>query len=183
MTLPIGLLLALMCITRIDGQPICDFSRAASKGMVWDTIILSAGLLSLSTIMMTSDTGVSQTILSVLGPVFAGKGTVFMCIIIVVLSVILTNFMANTTVGLMFCPVIYSFSVSMGFDPMPIMAMMLVSIHIAYLTPAASPFASLLFGYSSWVKPTDIYKYGTIACAAIVVVFLAVGIPLSNVLF
>ena len=27
MTLPIGLLLALMCITRIDGQPICDFSR------------------------------------------------------------------------------------------------------------------------------------------------------------
>lgn len=62
MTLPIGLILALMCITRIDDQPICDFSRAASKGMVWDTIILSAGLLSLSTIMMTSDTGVSQTI-------------------------------------------------------------------------------------------------------------------------
>lgn len=183
MTLPIGLILALMCITRIDGQPICDFGRAASKGMVWDTIILSAGLLSLSTIMMTSDTGVSQTILSVLSPVFAGKGTVFMCVIIVVLSVILTNFMANTTVGLMFCPVIYSFSVSMGFNPMPIMAMMLVSIHIAYLTPAASPFASLLFGYSSWVKPTDIYKYGAIACAAMVIVFLVVGIPLSNILF
>ena len=183
MTLPIALILALMCITRIGGQPICDFGRAASKGMVWDTIILSAGLLSLSTIMMTSDTGVSQTILSVLSPVFAGKGTVFMCIIIVVLSVVLTNFMANTTVGLMFCPVIYSFSVSMGFNPMPIMAMMLVSIHIAYLTPAASPFASLLFGYSSWVKPADIYKYGSIACVAIVIVFLAVGIPLSNALF
>ena len=183
MTLPIALILALMCITRIDGQPICDFGYAAGKGMVWDTVILSAGLLSLSTIMMTSDTGVSQTILSVLSPVFAGKGTVFMCIIIVVLSVILTNFMANTTVGLMFCPVIYSFSVSMGFDPMPIMAMMLVSIHIAYLTPAASPFASLLFGYSSWVKPTDIYKYGSIACIAMVIVFLAVGIPLSTALF
>ena len=131
--------------------------------------------------MMTSDTGISQMILSVLSPVFAGKGTVFMCIIIVVLSVVLTNFMANTTVGL--SPVIYSFSVSMGFNPMPIMAMMLVSIHIAYLTPAASPFASLLFGYSSWVKPADIYKYGSIACVAIVIVFLAVGIPLSNVLF
>ncbi len=183
MTLPIGLILALMCITRIDGQPICDFGKAASKGMVWDTIILSAGLLSLSTIMMTSNTGVSESILAVLGPVFAGKGTIFMCIIIVTLSVILTNFMANTTVGLMFCPVIYSFSVSMGFNPMPIMAMMLVSIHIAYLTPAASPFASLLFGYSSWVKPTDIYRYGSIACIAMVVVFLLVGIPLSTILF
>lgn len=183
MTLPIGIILALMCITRIDGQALCDFGKAASKGMVWDTIILSAGLLSLSTIMMTTDTGVSQSILAILGPVFAGKGTIFMCIIIVALSVILTNFMANTTVGLMFCPVIYSFSVSMGFNPMPIMAMMLVSIHIAYLTPAASPFASLLFGYSSWIKPTDIYKYGSIAGLAMVIVFLIVGIPLSIILF
>ncbi len=106
-----------------------------------------------------------------------------MCIIIVVVSVVLTNFMANTTVGLMFTPVIYSFSVSMGFNPMPLIAMMLVSIHIAYLTPAASPFASLLFGYSSWVKPGDIYKYGLITCIAMTVIFLLVGIPLSNVLF
>lgn len=181
--IPIAIILGLMCITRIGGEPICQFGQAARQGMVWDTIILSAGLLSISTIMMTTDTGVSQTILSVLGPVFNGRGTIFMCIFIVVLSVILTNFMANTTVGLMFTPVIYSFSVSMGFNPMPIMAMMLVSIHIAYLTPAASPFASLLFGYSSWVKPTDIYKYGGIAVIGMIIIFLAVGIPLSSILF
>lgn len=182
-TLPIGVILALMCITRVEGEPICNFGRAATRGMVWDTIILSAGLLSLSTVMMTTNTGVAESILAVLNPVFAGKGTVFMCIIIVIMSVVLTNFMANTTVGLMFCPVIYSFSVSMGFNPMPIMAMMLISIHIAYLTPAASPFASLLFGYSTWVKPTDIYKYGSIAVVGMVIVFLVVGIPLSNILF
>ena len=133
--------------------------------------------------MMTSDTGVANSILAVLSPVFAGKGTVFMCAIIVVVSVVLTNFMANTTVGLMFAPVIYSFSLSMGFNPMPLIAMMLISIHIAYLTPAASPFASLLFGYSNWVKPADIYKYGSIACVGMVIIFLLIGIPLSNILF
>lgn len=61
--------------------------------------------------------------------------------------------------------------------------MMLLSIHIAYLTPAASPFASLMFGFSNWIKPVDVYKMGTIAAVMIVLVFLVVGIPLSNVLF
>ena len=106
-----------------------------------------------------------------------------MCVIIVAVSVVLTNFMANTTVGLMFTPVIYSFAMEIGFNPMPIMAMMLISIHIAYVTPAASPFASLLFGNSSWVKASDIYKYGTITCIGIAIVFLVLGIPLSNVFF
>lgn len=182
-TLPIVMILVLMSITVVDGAPILDFGNAARKGVVWDTIILSGALLSLSTIMMTSDTGVANSILAVLSPVFAGKGTVFMCAIIVIVSVVLTNFMANTTVGLMFAPVIYSFSLSMGFNPMPLIAMMLISIHIAYLTPAASPFASLLFGYSNWVKPADIYKYGSIACVGMVIIFLLIGIPLSNILF
>lgn len=182
-TLPIALILVLMAVTVIDGEPILDFPKAARHGVVWDTVILSGALLSISTIMMTTDTGVAQSILAVLSPVFAGKSPIFMCVIIVLISVILTNFMANTTVGLMFTPVIYSFSLSMGFNPMPLIAMMLVSIHIAYLTPAASPFASLLFGYSNWVKPGDIYKYGLATCIAMVVVFLAVGVPLSNILF
>ena len=56
-------------------------------------------------------------------------------------------------------------------------------IHIAYLTPAASPFASLLFGFSDWVHAKDIYKYGSLACIGIVIVFLVLGIPLSNIFF
>ncbi len=183
MTLPIAFILVLMAITTVDGEPIVNIPQAAKHGVIWDTVILSGGLLALSVIMMTSDTGVSESILALLSPVFAGKGTIFMCIIIVLISVVLTNFMANTTVGLMFTPVIYSFAMSMGFNPMPIIAMMLISIHIAYLTPAASPFASLLFGFSNWVKAGDIYKYGSIACIGMVIIFLAVGIPLSHVFF
>jgi len=183
MTLPIAFILVLMAITTVDGEPIVNIPSAAKHGVIWDTVILSGGLLALSTIMMTSETGVSESILALLNPVFAGKGTIFMCIIIVVISVILTNFMANTTVGLMFTPVIYSFAMSMGFNPMPLIAMMLVSIHIAYLTPAASPFASLLFGFSNWVKAGDIYKYGSIACVGMLIIFLVVGIPLSRIFF
>lgn len=183
MTLPIMLILALMAITFVDGEPIIDIPSAAKQGVIWDTVILSGALLCLSVIMMTADTGVSASILSVLSPVFAGKSTIFMCVVICIVSVILTNFMANTTVGLMFTPVIYSFAMSMGFNPMPLIAMMLISIHIAYLTPAASPFASLLFGFSNWVKASDIYKYGLMTCIGMVLIFLVIGIPLSHIFF
>lgn len=179
---PLFIILALMAITRVDGEPIANISAAAKDGVIWDTTILSGVLLGLSTIMMTTDTGIAESIMDILGPIFVGKGTIFMCIVICIISVILTNFMANTTVGLMFAPVIYSFSQSIGFEPLPMVAMMLISIHIAYLTPAASPFASLLFGFSEWVRPGDIYKYGLMTCICIVIIFLGIGIPLSNIL-
>lgn len=183
LTIPICLILAMMAVLRVDGEPLLDFPKAATQGVVWDTIILAGILLSMSTIMMQADTGVNETLLAVLNPIFSGKGTIFMCVVICVISVILTNFMANTTVGLMFTPVIYSFSIELGFNPMPMMAMMLISIHIAYITPAASPFASLLFGNSNWVKPGDVYKYGSLTGILITLVVLVIGIPLSNIFF
>lgn len=182
-TLPIFLILALMCITIVDGTAILDFGKAASQGVVWDTIILSAALLSLSTVMMTAETGITESLLALLNPIFANKSPIFMCIIIFIIAVVLTNFMANTTVGLMFTPIIFSFGTTMGFDSLPLIAMLLISIHVAFLTPAASPFASLLFGNSSWVKPTDIYKYGSVSVVLMVVIFLVVGIPLSQLMF
>lgn len=179
---PLLIILALMAITQVDGQAIANIPDAARKGVAWDTVFLSGALLSIATIMMTTDTGVDRSILALLGPIFEGKGTVFMCVIICVISIILTNFMANTTVGLMFTPVIFSFSQTMGFEPLPMIAMLLISITIAYVTPAASPFAAILFGYSNWVRPADIYKYGVITCIFMVIVLLVVGIPLSNIL-
>lgn len=182
-TLPIVLILTLMAITVIDGKPLLQFQDAASKGVVWDTIVLSAALLSISTIMMSSDTGVAESILSVLGPVFEGHGAIFMCVVIFVVAAVLTNFMANTTVGLMFTPVIYSFALEMGFNPIPLISMLLLSIHIAFITPAASPYASLMFGNSNWVKSGDLYRYGVITFVCLLVIFLVLGIPLSNFLF
>ena len=132
--------------------------------------------------MMTMDTGVDRTILALLGPIFEGRGTIFMCVVICLVSVILTNFMANTTVGLMFTPVIFSFSQTMGFDPLPMISLLLISITIAYITPAASPFAAILFSYSNWVKTGDVYKYGVITCIAMFIVLIVIGIPLSNIL-
>ncbi len=182
-TIPLGIILAVMAFVRIDGKPLYDFAEAAKQGVDWNTIVLAGILLGMSTIMMQADTGINETILALLNPVFQGRGTIFMCIVICLISVFLTNFMANTTVGLLFTPVIYSFAMEMGFNPMPLIAMMLISIHIAYVTPAASPFASLLFGNSHWVKSGDIYKYGAITCVLITIVFLVIGIPISNIFF
>lgn len=179
---PILLILVLMSITKVDGEPIADLSAAAKSGVVWDTMFLSAALLGLSTVMSTSDTGISESIIAMLGPVFDGRSTIFMCIIICIVSIILTNFMSNTAVALMFTPVIFSFSQSLNFNPLPMIATMLIVVHIAYLTPGASVFAAMLFGNSSWVKPADIYKYGSVTLIWMFIIFLIVGIPLSNIL-
>ena len=179
-TTPIVILLVCMAVTFIDGTPLLEFGKAAKNGVMWDTLILAGTLLTLATLMMTLDTGIAASLIALLSPVFAGRGVIFLTVIVFIVSVILTNFMANTTVGLMFTPVIVSFAATMGFNPLPVIAIMLIGIHIAFITPAASPFAAMLFGYTEWVKPTDIYKYGALTCLIMVVVFLVVGIPLST---
>ncbi len=182
-SVPIFLITVLMLLTKVDGEPLMDFQKSAKNGVIWETFLLAGSLLSVATIMMTTETGVAESLLAGLNPIFQGHGFIFITVVIVIISIILTNFLANTTVGLMFTPVLFALSVKLGVNPIPAIALLTVSIHIAYLTPAASPFAALLFGYSTWVKKTDLYKYGLMTIILLAVITLGVGLPLSYVLF
>lgn len=182
-TLPIVFVLSMMAIIPVDGRPMLDLSTAGKKGVDWNTVMMIIGLVALANIMLQVDSGIGQTIVALLTPIFDGKGMIFVCVAVILISVVLTNVIANMTVAMVFTPVVYTIAMAMGFNPLPIIAMLAISCHIAYLTPAACPFAALMFGYSEWVKSSDIYKYGLITCVWFVAVFLIIGIPFGNLLF
>ena len=49
-------------------------------------------------------------------------------------------------------------------------------------TPAASPFAAMLFGNKEWLKSTDIYKYCGILILFEFALVLVIGVPYANLL-
>ena len=52
----------------------------------------------------------------------------------------------------------------------------------AIATPAASPFAAMLFSNKSWLKSGDIYRYNIMYVVLELVLALLVGLPLANAL-
>lgn len=50
------------------------------------------------------------------------------------------------------------------------------------LTPAASPFAALMFGNKEWLKSGEVYKYSSMFVVIELVVMLLCSLPLANLL-
>lgn len=159
-----------------------DF-REMSRGIMWDVYFLSGAVLSVAGLMLGEGMGIKESLVAVVGPVLTGQGPLVFTLLVVVISTVLTNLVANTVVGLLFVPIIYSCAVQMGMNGTPALVLMLVCIHLAIITPGASPFAAMLFGNSEWIRPKDVYRYGSVAVLLILVVLLVIGIPLSNLLF
>ena len=178
----VALWLTALLIIHMEGKPVLDF-REMSRGIMWDVYFLSGAVLSVAGLMLGEGMGIKESLIAVVGPVLTGQGPVIFTILVVVISTVLTNFIANTVVGLLFVPIIYSCAVQMGMNGTPALVLMLVCIHLAIITPGASPFAAMLFGNSEWVEPKDIYRYGSVAVLLILAVLLVIGIPLSNILF
>lgn len=80
-------------------------------------------------------------------------------------------------------PIIYTFSLQNGVNAMAITTATIFALHIAILTPAASPFAAMLIGNTEWVDSKDVFKYGSIILISIFALFLLVGMPLANLIF
>ena len=73
------------------------------------------------------------------------------------LALCLCQFINNGAVGAMLMPVIFSYCSNNGTNPIPAVVMVVMSVHLAFLTPAASSSAALLHG-NEWITSRDILK-------------------------
>ena len=80
--------------------------------------------------------------------------------------------------------IIVAMAPSMGIDnPVPLAMTVTMAMFLALLTPAGSPYAAVLHANKERVSNGDIIKYGSIMIIASVIVYIAVGLPLANILF
>ena len=102
--------------------------------------------------------------------------------LVMLLAVILTNFANNMVVGAALIPVIYAIGSAMGVNVMAAVAVLIIVINLAFVTPAASPGAAMVFA-NECVRAKDIYK---MALPFVIVAFLVVsvvGIFWANIIY
>lgn len=177
------LLVVALMIIRVDDVPVVDFSDLARKGIFWDTLLITCVILPMSTAITAEGTGIKEAIVAGLKPVLMGQSQFMFMLLVVVISVILTNVSNNAVVGVIFVSLTCAFAVPLGLNATPIVVLACVCAHMAMITPVASPIAAMLHGNKDWAKNRDIYLYSTVTIAMAIVVLIAVGIPWANFIF
>ncbi len=176
-------LLVIMLWMKVDQKPLIQFSVLAKGGIMWDIMIIFAIVLPLSSLLMGDNTGVKAFLVNGLQPLFSGVSPLIFMIIVLAIPTVLTNFANNMVVGIIFLQLICTLAGPLGVSAEPLVLSLMVCSNLAFLTPAASAPAAMLFGNTEWIKPKDVYIMGGIAMLLLMVVAIAVSIVWGGILF
>ncbi len=174
--------LFLVGFVHLRGKPIADLSETASV-YPWRIFLLIAVAMLLGDAMTGKGTNVTIFMEYVLRNALSGFGYVPLCVAVILLGIVCTNFCNSVVLGLVLTPVLLAMCNAFGMNAGPLMACFIYAVLIAACTPAASPFAAMLFGNSRWLSPREIVTYSVSASLLIAGVIIVVGIPLAMLIF
>ena len=150
-------LVGLMCFIKVNGKPLLRFKAMVDDGVAWGIIFILAMVQPLSGAMAKPESGITPFLMTMLEPLFGSGSPLFFAVCMGLLATILTQFINNGAVGVALMPVIYSYCTNMGVGPELPVIMVVMGVHLAFLTPAASSSAALLHG-NEWASTKSIWK-------------------------
>lgn len=164
------------------GKPVVDI-MTSNKLYAWRVFLLIAVAFLLGGIMTGKGTNVALVMEYGLRDLLGGMNYTAICICVILIGIIFTNFCNSVVLGLVLSPVLLAVAASFGVDSGPMMACFIYAVLIAACTPAASPFAALLYGQSDWIDPPAIARYTVISSGLVVLTLVVVGLPLAKMIF
>lgn len=177
------LLTGLMCLIRVDGQPVLDFKGVAAKGINWDIFVMVAAAVSIAGALTHASTGVVDMMIVIFDPVLGGHAPILFFIIMLLVGVFLTSFASAMILGIAFMPVLVAFGVEAGANLPALAATTILLLHYSVILPSASVFAAMLWSNEEWITGKEVFKYGGVIVLLATAVAIAIIMPISLVLF
>ena len=148
---------AILCV--ITG---CLKEKEAYAGIDWVTIFLFAGMLSVATAMDKTGAGklIADTVVGMMGD---HPNPIVLCVVLYLISNVLTQFMSNTASAALLAPIGISIAQSIGADPKPVLMAIGIAASMAYATPMATPPNTLVLGPGGF-SFNDYVKVGVPLC-------------------
>ena len=129
----------------------------AYRGIAWTTVILVAGMMSLSTAMVKS--GAAQQLADSLVSVVGDAGPYALLAGLFVITAVLSQLISNMATALIVIPIGLAAAAEMSISPKPILMAVAVFAAAALLTPVATP-ANLMAMEAAGYRFGDYWKLG-----------------------
>lgn len=173
-----GLFVAVFAGLHFAGKPVINLG-ATLRNIPWASFYLCTCAILIGSVLTADSTGIAAFLNMILTPLFTGMGTFTFVILLMVVLMIFTNICNSLVIGMILQPVILSYCTQTGVNAAPIVALSVFFVlSCAMETPAASPFAAMLFGNKEWLRAGDIYKYCGVLILLELALVLLVGYPL-----
>ena len=175
-------ILVYMLVKKEDGTKFFNYSYCAAKGVSWDAIFMTAFILPISNFMTAEGTGIKEGLSMLLAPLTHFSPIIFIVLVMLFAGVV-TNIANNVVLAIVILPVVVTFAGQMGLAPLGVACILFIVTQLALFTPGASVFAGMAFAQADWVKAPMMMKYAAISVVIMIVLFLAVAIPFSFIVF
>ena len=167
---------------KVEGKALLNFKIMVDSGVTWGIVLLLALVQPLSGAMARPESGITPFLMQVLDPLISGGSPLFFALFIGFAAMALTQVMNNGAVGVAFMPILNSYCQATGVPPEIPLIMIVMNVHYAFLTPAASASAALLHG-NDWSDTKNIWKTAPLVLLMVYGVTAVVTVLLGNILF
>jgi di/tricarboxylate transporter len=129
----------------------------AQRGISWTTVVLVAGMIPLSTAMVSS--GAAQQLADRLVDVVGDAGPRALLLGLFVLTAVLGQLISNMATALIVIPIAVSAAAEMDVSAKPVLMAVTISAAAAFLTPVATPANLMVMGPGGY-RFADYWKLG-----------------------
>lgn len=155
-TMPILLGVIVMCLWRVDGEPLMDFGKELNEGVPWVACFPMAAAMMISTAMNNPDGGIPAWIAAGTTELLSGVSAFAFVFLICIFCTFITNFASDTVALVLAASVATTLMLGGAIDPsgiyIPGLAIALgIVASCAYATPAGSTYGALISG-QGWVS-------------------------------
>ena len=177
----VALVIALF-LKNSEGKPLFVFSDCATTGMAWAPFYLAAFIVPFATYMTGGETGIPETITSLMGPAMGLPTIVFLVLMFLVVTIV-TNFSQNTVTIIMFLPMFFAYAQATGFNMEGFYILLFIAAQLALSTPGSSTPCGVVYSFTDMVDVGMVLKMALKVLPILFIALMLVGIPLTFLLW
>ncbi|MFC1920671.1 SLC13 family permease [Chloroflexota bacterium] len=173
----------LLCLIRVNNEPLLTFQQWMKDGVEWGSTILCAAIMAIGVAISNPGTGILELLTGIFQPLASAVPLYIFVLICVVWVVLQTNIMSNlvslTLVYSIMIPVAAAASVG---NPIALGTTIAAAANYAFSLPSATTTTAIVIG-SGWVSVGFLGKYGSILIIPIVLLFTFICYGLTSIIF
>ena len=178
-----AIMLAILGLLVYDKKPYMEIGNLLSKGMLWNLIFMLSAVFLFSGQINNPNSGITLFFSQALTPILATLGKWGYIIAFMLITLIGTNIVNNMVIGAIMMPLQYSMCISLGINPLVIVAMFIFVVDLAFFLPSSSPLGAMVHSNGGWIPKKNIYQWGALFLIAETLLVILVGYPIGNILF
>ena len=174
----------LLCVIRVENEPLITFDEALKKGIPWGSLIMCAATLALGEAIKSDQIGIITFLQGTLGNSLVNLSPILLLFIFTIWAALQTNLSSNmvtaTLVGTVAGTIISSTFTGLNLEATICIVGMLSSF--AFATPPSMPHIAIISSTES-CSTKDVFIYGSLLMVTSVMLSLVISYPIGLLVF